>query len=162
MSDRLEFPDGSVIEVRERPADPSTEPLELEFRLVHRCAAPPPHFHPGGQTELFEVLEGSFELLSGRTWHRLAAGESMEIPPGTRHTFRNRSGAPVRIRNVHDPAHSFEDYIRGLHAAATKAGGMGPRVAIPLAGLWRRHSDTIRPSDGAVRLAIALLGRLAR
>jgi len=162
VRDRLEFPDGTVIEVVSSPADPGTGPLELEFLLPHRCAAPPPHVHPGGQTERFEVLEGEFELLEGHTWHRVAAGSSLEVPPGIRHTFRNRSGAPVRVRNVHDPAHSFEAYIRGLHAIVREAGGMGPRVAIPFAGLWRRHSDTIRPSDGAVKLAVALLGRFAR
>lgn len=165
---RMRMPDGSEYAVLDRPEDPATGPLEMEFLLAPDCAAPPPHFHPGGQREAFTVVEGSFELLIGREWHRLETGDSREVAPGVRHTFRNRSGAPARIHNLHDPAHSFERYLRRLHALAIETGATSPtspRMAIGLARLWEEHADTIRAADAPLRLGLrvlAALGRLAR
>jgi len=163
----LTMPDGTSFRVLERPANPSHGPLVMEFVLPKDCQAPPPHVHPGGQTETFEVVEGAFELLVGREWKRVDAGESMEIPPGTRHTFRNRNQEPARVRDVHDPAHSFESYIRRLHAiiAASGAGRPTAGALVRLAMLWREHADTIQITDPPARAGLALLagfGRLAR
>lgn len=166
--DRLRMPDGSEYRVLARPSDPTTGALEMEFRLAPGCAAPPPHFHPRGQREAFTVVEGSFELLIGREWQRLDPGDSREVAPGVRHTFRNESGAPATIHNIHEPAHSFERYLRRLHALAVETGATratSPRMAIGLARLWEEHSDTIRPADPPVRLGLRILagvGRLAR
>lgn len=158
------MPDGSMFRFLERAADPATDPLVMEFVLADRCAAPPPHIHPSGQTETFECCEGSFELLVGREWRQLDAGAKLEVPPNTRHTFRNHSGASARVHNVHAPAHSFERYIRRVHALATRTGATSPnspRLAAGFAALIREHSDTIVLADPPMRLAGAALGRFA-
>ena len=155
------MPDGSTFEFVERPANPETGDLVMEFGLEPDCPAPPPHVHTGGQTEIFECVEGSFELLVGKEWRKLVPGEKIEVEPGTRHTFRNRSGARVKVRNVHSPAHSFENYMRRLHAVVTAAGGArSPKVAIAIAQLWRDHPDTIAPSDAPMKVAMPLLARI--
>lgn len=110
-------------------------------------------------------MEGSFELLRGRAWQPLSAGQSLAIPPGIRHTFRNRGPEPARVRNVHDPAHSFERYIRRLHALAAATGSVrptSPRVAIGLAQLWMQHADTIQAADAPLRLGMRGLAGLGR
>jgi quercetin dioxygenase-like cupin family protein len=156
------MPDGSVYTFLDSPADPDREPLVMEFLLQPGCAAPPPHFHPGGQRETFEVLEGAFELRRGDAWHRLEAGQSMTMEPGDVHTYRQRESGPARVRNVHDPAHSFERYVRRTHALATEHGltGISPKAALYIALLWREHADTIAPAP-RLRVPMALLARAA-
>ena len=165
MADSLAFPDGSVYRFLERPADPSAGPLVMEFELQPDCTAPPAHFHPGGQSEVFECVEGSFELLVGREWQRLDAGQSVTVESGTRHTFRNKSGAVARVRNVHSPAHSFEAYLRRLHAIVSEAGlgaERSPAAMAKFALLWREHADTIVASDPPLRVGLPVVAGAAR
>jgi len=61
--------------------------------------------------EEYLVLEGSFEVTVDGHWRTLGAGDSASVPQGALHTFRNRSGAPVRVRNWHRPAMRFEEFI---------------------------------------------------
>ena len=165
MSDSLAFPDGSVYRFLERPADPSAGPLVMEFELQPDCAAPPAHVHPAGQSETYECLEGWFEIVVGRDWQRLEAGQSLTVPPGRRHTFRNESGAVARIRNVHTPAHSFETYLRRLHAIACETGARSPNspaLVAKFALLWRQHSDTIAAADVSLRVGLPVVAGAAR
>jgi mannose-6-phosphate isomerase-like protein (cupin superfamily) len=163
VSDQLEFPDGSIYTVLKAPVDPEREPLEMEFLLRPDCAAPPPHVHPPGQRETYEVIEGAFEVRRGSHWHRLGAGEAATVEPGKVHTFRNREEAPARVRNIHHPAHSFERYIRRLHALVTEHGftGVSPKAILYISLLWSEHRDTIAPV-GPQRLAMALMALVAR
>jgi quercetin dioxygenase-like cupin family protein len=163
-TDRLTMPDGSVYTFVDSPTDPEREPLVMEFLLQPDCIAPPPHVHPGSQRETFEVLEGEFELRKGRAWQRLEAGQSLTVEPGEVHTFRNRSGAPARVRDVHDPGHSFEPYLRELHALVTRHGfeRVTPKAAVYLALLWREHADTIRPANPPMGAAMGLLAGIGR
>ena len=160
--EELRFADGTTMAVVSRPADPETGALEMRFDLAPDCGSPPPHVHPLGQSELFECVEGEFELLLGEEWHKLRPGDSKTVRPATRHTFRNRSGAHAIVRNVHDPAHSFERYIRRVHALAEASGSTrpGPRTALGIALLWREHSDTIQPADTALKIAFGALATI--
>ena len=45
----------------------------------------------------------------------------MCVPPGTVHTFTNRSDAPVRFLNLNTPA-GFEGYMRELGEAFVSGG----------------------------------------
>lgn len=165
MTDRLELPDGSVYTVLERPEDPAREPLVMEFVLAPGATAPPPHFHPNGQVESFGVTQGWFELLVDKEWKRVNAGETVEVPPGTRHTFRNESGAKTHVRNVHAPAHDFEEYIRGIHALATHYGATAPTnpvVAAKYARLIKQFDSTIVLSDVPARAGVTALAALAK
>src|ERR671930_449852 len=49
-----------------------------------------PHFHPSME-ERFEVLEGTCSFLSGKKWISAGPGETVVVPPGTRHAYRNKS-----------------------------------------------------------------------
>jgi len=163
VADLLTMPDGSTFEFLERPDDPETGPLVMEFGLAPDCAAPPPHVHPGGQTESFESVEGSFALWVGKQWKRLDPGEKVEVPAGTRHTFRNKSGARALVRNVHSPAHSFERYLRRVHAVLSAAGPTSvtsPRIMVGMAQLWSEHSDTIVATDPPMKQVLPVLARL--
>jgi quercetin dioxygenase-like cupin family protein len=76
---------------------------------------PPPHTHEH-MHDMFYVLQGVLTVLvDGRTIEA-APGTYVCAPPGTVHTFSNRSGAPVRFLNLATPA-GFEGYMRELGAA---------------------------------------------
>ena len=161
MADTFTTYDGSEFTVLRRPSNPR-DSLEMRFRFVDGCAAPPPHVHPDTH-ETFTVEEGEFELLVGGDWRPVRAGESVTVPPGTRHTFRNRSGAPAVVHNVHDPHHDFEAYLRKLAALTHELRATSPRTpraAIRMARLWAEHPDLIRPADLPMKVALPVLGRL--
>lgn len=155
--------DGSEYSVLERPAA-ADDPLVMRFRLTAAAGAPPPHVHPR-TVETFEVLEGRFEMLVGDEWRTVAAGESVDVPAGLRHTFRNDSGAEVVIRNVHDPHHDFEAYIRSIAQLSQELKATTPKspaAAARMALLWERHDDLIQPADLPMKIGLPVLSRIAR
>ena len=112
-------------------------------------------------------MTGSFEVQLDGEWRRVEAGQSAEVAPGQVHTFRNRSGETCIVENVHDPGHSFERYMRRLHAFVTTRGL--DRVSLVgllgVAQLWSQHRDTILPGNLPLRVAMPVLagaGRIAR
>ena len=158
--------DGAEYTVLERP-ESSDGALVMQFRLPPRAGVPPPHVHPH-TVEIFEVLEGEFETLLRKEWRKLRAGESVTVEPGARHTFRNESGSEVVVRNVHEPHHDFEAYIRSIANISREtqsASPSSPAAAIRMALLWGRHEDLIRPADPPLKAAFPVLrgvGRMAR
>jgi quercetin dioxygenase-like cupin family protein len=161
MGELMTMPDGSTFEVLRSPADPERDPSEMVFTAHPNGPAPPPHVHPR-QRETFTLESGDFELLLDGEWRKLGPGESLSIEAGQTHTYRNRGAATARVRTVHEPGLSFEEYIRELHATATEHGAdkVTPAMAARMAGLWRRHSDTIQPGPAPLKLAFGVLGRI--
>jgi quercetin dioxygenase-like cupin family protein len=165
--DVLEMPDGSSYEITRSTADAGGEFVEMIFNLPSGSYAPPPHTHPG-LVESYEVLEGELDVMVDGAWQTLRPGESASVPPDTDHTFKNRSGATVRARNVHRPPARFESYleqIAGLMAEHDIKGLRDPRLPIYLSMVWSEYPDTLRPSRARERIgfrALAGLGRLLR
>ena len=156
------MPDGTTFEFVREPADPERDPSEMVFSAHPGGTAPPPHIHPR-QRETFTLEEGDFELLVDGHWRKLAPGESLAIEPGQTHTYRNEGTRTARVRTVHEPGLSFDDYIRELHATATEQNAVKitPGVAARMAVIWRRHSDTIQPGPLSLKIAFGILGRVA-
>ena len=162
--DTLALPDGTSFLIVESAADSRGERIEFEVTMAPDALGPPRHFHPR-QDESWRVLEGELSVFVDGAWRTLGAGESLSIPPNSVHTLRNRSGAAVRFRDVHEPALDFQDYIEALHelAAAGKMGKrMTPSALIRLAAVLRQHRTTQLSASGAQRAAetvLALVGR---
>jgi hypothetical protein len=91
-----EFPDGSLHDIRVSAGETNGARSELQITLPPHPTTPPPHIHPGH-------------------WHTLVSGQSMTVPAGTVHTFRNRSGENVMFRVVHTPALAIERYLDRLY-----------------------------------------------
>jgi quercetin dioxygenase-like cupin family protein len=163
--DRFEMPDGSVYEVTGAAADSGGEFVAMQFTLPPSMVAPPPHVHDG-LTEEYEVLEGTLSVMSGGSWTTLGPGESASIPPDTIHTFKNRSGATVRLRNVHRPPARFEDFIEHisrLMRARRISRPRDPRIPIYLSMILLEYPDTLAPGRVRERVglnALAGIGRL--
>jgi integrase len=99
--------------------------------------------------------------------HAWAGGVCL-VRPATLHTFKNRCGAAVRVRNVHRPPARFEDYIEHIHRL-TRARGISsakdPRLPVYLSMLMLEYPDTLALGRARERVglnALATLGRLLR
>lgn len=165
--DRFDMPDGSAYIVRRPSAETGGEYVEMEFVLPSGCVPPPPHVHPQ-QVEEYEVLEGSFDVMVDGRWQTLRPGESASVPRAVLHTFRNRSGDVVRVRNWHRPAVRFEQFIERTSESLRAIGAKSkrdPRVFMCLSMTMLDFDDTLIPSRRRERIpmqALAALGRLLR
>ncbi len=63
---------------------------------------PPPHLHNSFK-ESFLIIEGEMEFFVNGSTRVVKAGESLDIPPMTLHTFANKSDAPCKWINIHSP-----------------------------------------------------------
>jgi quercetin dioxygenase-like cupin family protein len=98
-----------------------------------------PHVHPAME-ERFEVLDGRPEFLAGRRWNVATAGETVVVPPGARHAFRNRSGEVAHFVCHATPPSTLQEFLEDA-AALSRAGGI-TRRALP------------RSLDGLLRAAV--------
>ena len=67
------------------------------------------HFHKAAR-QFFFILAGSAVLEADGSEHELAAGQGLEVTPGTPHQMFNRSGADVEFLVVSQP-HSHGDRV---------------------------------------------------
>jgi len=58
--------------------------------LMPGTLGPPLHSHPQ-QDKLFKVIQGELEVLKGKKWFTLKAGDKILVPRKTTHSFRNTS-----------------------------------------------------------------------
>ncbi|WP_043445656.1 cupin domain-containing protein [Arthrobacter sp. L77] len=112
----------------------SVQRFRLELEPVFH--GPPLHRHPAA-TESFAVVAGSLAVRVERQWRALTAGEEVGIPPGTIHTYANRSGAAVVVDVSIEPGREMRGFFEALHdladeEALTPTGGLRPRQAAHL------------------------------
>lgn len=73
----------------------------------------PPHFHSAG-TEMFFVIDGTFQVLAHDEIHTLQAGDVMVIPPGLHHAFGPAPLCSADVLVVFAPGRERFDYYRLL------------------------------------------------
>jgi quercetin dioxygenase-like cupin family protein len=162
--DQYRMPDGSVYVVRQASADTGGEFVEMEFILPPGCVPPPPHIHRR-QVEEYEVLAGDFDVIVDGRWQTLGPGGAASVPAGALHTFRNRSGRLVRVRNWHRPALRFEQFIERTCTTLEAAGIVrkrDPRVALYLSKIMLDFDDTLAPGRRRERIPMQALALIAR
>jgi len=93
-----------------------------------------PHVHPAME-ERFEVLEGQLSFLSGRKWQTASAGETVVVPPGVRHAYRNRGEETAHMTCHARPPSTLQEFLEDT-VALSRAGKI-TRQGIPksLSGL---------------------------
>src|SRR5215208_1929207 len=79
-----------------------------------------PHVHPS-QHERFEVLEGECTFTVGRGKVIKRAGEVADVPPGTRHAYRNSGSVELHMRCEATPPMTLEAFLTDV-AAMSRAG----------------------------------------
>lgn len=89
----------------------------------------PAHVHPAME-ERFTVLEGRAEFLAGRAWRGADAGETVVVPAGTRHAYRNRGSVVAHVMCVASPPDpGLEGFL--TDAAALGRAGKITKLGIP-------------------------------
>lgn len=71
--------------------------------------------HHEANDEIFYVIEGRAEILTGDAWHVVERGGFARIPAGVRHDFRNGGTARCGLLNVYLPG-GFEAAMPGIVA----------------------------------------------
>jgi quercetin dioxygenase-like cupin family protein len=161
---RFEFPDGSLYEVVVPAGNTGGARSEVEITLPPRSVMPPPHVHPQ-QQETFTVGDGTLDVLLGRQWRTLLAGESLAVPPRTVHTFRNRSSENVTFRCEHTPALGFQQYLERLYwlSAMNRIRGRRDLTSVLYASLLLdTHRREQVPAAASARIGVRALARVAR
>jgi mannose-6-phosphate isomerase-like protein (cupin superfamily) len=117
-----------------------------ETCLQPGVAGPPVHFH-AAQDERFEVRSGVLQVLVDRDWRTIEAGQAVEVPRLTPHTYRNRSREVCRFAYRLTPGGGFTRMMYELAelAATGKLRGLSnPRSIIYLAMLFVRYRDEVQ------------------
>ncbi len=122
------------------------------------------HYHPN-QDETYHVLDGTLDVMCEDAWRPVRAGETVEIPRGTVHGFRNRSGAPVRFRNVHRPALGFQAHLETLDRLVRSGKVRGTTdlrsiMHMSISAVTHRPDVPVRPPWWLVRTMAAVGRRL--
>ena len=110
-----------------RTTDATGEVLHVET-WVDAGGGVTPHVHPAME-ERFEVLGGRPEFLAGRRWKESRPGDTVLVPPGTRHAFRNRGGEVAHFVCHATPPSTLQEFLEDA-AALSRAGGI-TRRALP-------------------------------
>jgi mannose-6-phosphate isomerase-like protein (cupin superfamily) len=108
-----------------RTRDATSEVLHVET-WVDPGGGVTPHVH-AAMEEHFEVLGGRPEFLAGRRWKASAPGDSVHVPPGTRHAFRNRSGEVAHFVCHATPPSTLQEFLEDA-AALSRAGAITSRA----------------------------------
>jgi mannose-6-phosphate isomerase-like protein (cupin superfamily) len=161
---RFEFPDGSLYDLVVTSASTNGARTEVEVTLGPTHHTVTPHVHPQ-QVESFKVIDGELQVLCGREWRGLKVGDTLEIPPGVVHMFRNRSGRNVQFRNAHEPSLDAERYLERLYwLSAMNRIRQGRNLTSALYGsllLDVHRNDQLLAGPGA-RLGVRALAGVAR
>ncbi len=123
------------------------------------------HYHPH-QEETYRVLEGTLEVFREGTWHAVQAGESLTVPQGAVHAFRNASSTPATFLNVHRPALAFQEHLETLDRLVRSGkvrGTKDPRslIYMSMSAVKHRPDVAVKPPQVVVNL-LAWLGRRLR
>jgi quercetin dioxygenase-like cupin family protein len=152
-----------------RTAEPDGEVLHVET-WVEPGGGVTPHRHPAME-ERFEVLEGTPSFLAGRRWDTSNPGETVVVPAGTRHAYRNRGDEPAHFVCHVRPPSSLEQFL--TEVAALSRAGMITRHGIPktprglllgavLIEHYREMAELLPPTVPPPALQRVLLPPLAR
>ena len=88
---------------------------------------PPPHLHNAFK-ESFLIIEGEMEFMVNGDTTIAKAGESVDIPPKTLHTFANISDKPCKWVNIHSPK-GFRSFFEQMGIPETEENAIGKSVS---------------------------------
>ncbi|GHO78131.1 hypothetical protein KSD_59020 [Ktedonobacter sp. SOSP1-85] len=89
-----------------------------EFEVPPHAPTPPPHIHHAHE-EVFYVLEGELEFLTGTERVRACQGTFVMVPIGAVHTFSNPTDKTARFLNTFTPplyVSYFEEMSKPMQA----------------------------------------------
>jgi quercetin dioxygenase-like cupin family protein len=103
----------------------------------------PPHVHPSME-ETFEVLSGELSLLSGRKWSVAKPGETVVVPAGKRHAYRNAGTVETHAICMARPPQSLEEFL-------TEAAEMAREGKLTRSGWPKTPAGALQAAKLAIR-----------
>jgi mannose-6-phosphate isomerase-like protein (cupin superfamily) len=122
-----------------------------------------PHRHPRME-ERFDVLAGEITFTLGRRKVLARAGESVVVPAGARHAYRNTGAVEAHMVTDAEPALELQEFLEAVAALSLARRinrfGMptGPRAAVEAAVVAARYRETVE-LDFPPWFAVAALAR---
>ena len=126
-----------------------------------------PHVHPH-QDERFEVLAGAAAFDVDGARHVLGAGDTIEVPRGTRHTFANAGAHEMRVRFEFRPALTSTERFYELYFAFAQEGRVDAKAMpglLDIATVWpitSEHALLAAPPPVIQHALFRVLGPVAR
>ena len=157
---------GQRIVFKQTSGDTGGALLEVESVYTKPSPSKPPtHYHPT-QEEVFEVLEGELRAAVDDEDRTLAEGDTLVIPPRTRHTMWAEN-AGTRVNWQTRPALRTEVFFEALYGLARegKTDERGTPNLLQAAVIAHAYSDEFRlarPPWPVQRILFALLAPLGR
>jgi len=144
-------------------ADTGGRSLDLHWELLPGCNMKDPlvHIHPHA-IETYEILEGEMEFFIKDKWLQAKKGDSLSVPKGVTHAFRNPTNNIVTVYNTHQPALRMENYFEDVCKVLDKITEnrakdftMNLKSMLYMSVLmnnYRREIVSKKPPDAAIRL----------
>jgi quercetin dioxygenase-like cupin family protein len=66
----------------------------IEVTSLPKVPGPPPHYHKG-ENEFFFIIKGTLDVMRDGEWRKMIAGDFVDLPPNTVHTFINNTAENV-------------------------------------------------------------------
>ena len=126
-----------------------------------------PHVHPH-QDERFVVLAGDAAFDIDGAHHVLGAGDTIDVPRGTAHTFANAGADEMRVRFEFYPALTSTERFYELYFAFAQQGRVNARAMpglLDVATVWpvtSEHAVLATPSPFIQHALFRVLGPVAR
>ena len=142
-------PVGRQTFVFEHTTDDEGDEVVLSHTWLYPGGGVPPHIHPTF-TEVFRVYEGEVTFTAGRKKEVRRAGESITVPPGTRHAYANNTREPAYMVCTAKPPLDLEEFLTttcrlGREGHIARIGplrGPGSLRGLPkVAGMLLRHRE---------------------
>jgi mannose-6-phosphate isomerase-like protein (cupin superfamily) len=99
-----------VIGHRVSPVETESDYAILQIVTPPQTMGPPPHFHDS-EAELFLILSGEMEVTCEGRMRTLKTGESVVIPQGSVHTFRNATDQEVTWITAFSPSRFAQFFV---------------------------------------------------
>lgn len=157
---------GERITFRRTSADTDGRLLEFDLRLSPDGHVPGAHVHPE-QEERFEVLSGTMEFRLGLEKIVAGPGETVVVPAGSVHRFRNGGDTDAHVRVQVEPALRMEQLLETTVELAhegnvTRKGMPKPMHLAVFVSEFSREVRAPFPPAPVVRALMAPLAAVAR
>ena len=153
---------GERFEFRRTSTDTNGELLEFDLTLAADGSVPGAHVHPE-QEERFVVHHGTVQFRLGMKRIVAGPGDTVVVPKGRVHAFKNVGGEDAKVRVQVTPAldmeQLFETTVALAEAGATNRKGMPKPIHLAL--FVRRFRREVRAPFPPAPVVNALLAPLA-
>lgn len=155
---------GEQITFLKTARDTGGEALRFEYLAPAHASGPPLHVHPYQEECFVAICSGTLTVRIGNDEQSFGEGESLTVPPGTPHTWRNDGAGEVRMLVEIRPALRMEEAFETTFNLAcdgkTDQRGI-PKNPLQAAAVAREYSDELRLARPPFAVQKVLLGVLA-